>query len=158
MEVSYRCNTDDYAEAQHSYAKKTAVFRICLVLAAICALGALYLVVYIDIFEAALLGLVAGLWTLPRLLYPWRIRRDFNRHPNLSRVYKLKVDTKGLNMNSETSQLRTLWAGYTGFRETANLFLIFSGARMFIIIPKRAFTPGEMEDFQNLLQNNLRTV
>src|SRR6266480_1174012 len=158
MEVSYRCNVDDYAEAQRAYAKKTVAFRIYLALAVICALVAVYLVIYVDIFLAGLLVLVAGFWMLPQLLYPWRIRRDFTSHPNLSRVYKLKADTEGLDIRSETSQSNTMWSGYTGFRETTNLFLIFSGARMFIMIPKRAFAPAETEEFRNLLQNNLRAT
>ena len=119
-------------------------------------LGALYLVIFVDIFQAGMLALLAGLWTLPRWFYPWWTRRDFNRHPNLSRLYKLKADTQGWDFRSEVGQSNTMWPGYTGFRETRNLFLIFSGARMFIMVPKRAFAPAESEQFRSLLHNHRR--
>src|SRR5205085_12349136 len=114
-------------------------------------------VIFVDIFQGVPLALLAGLCMLPRLLLPWWARRDFRRHPNLSKEYLLRGDSEGVHLNSDASQGIAKWSVYTAFRETHNLFLVFTGTRMFMIIPKRAFLPVQIDEFRNLLQTHIRT-
>lgn len=156
MEARYRCNVDDYVEAQKAYTRKSNASRVLMIMAALMALGALYMVIFVDIYQSVPLVLLAILWVLPKFIFPWKARRDFERHPNLGREYRLRADQEGLHLSSEMTESSTRWAGCTAFAEASNVFLVFTGARTFHIIPKRAFVPAELDEFRQLLEKHLR--
>lgn len=156
MEARYRCNVDDYVEAQKAYAGRTGGLRVWVIMAAVLALIALYMVIFVDIYRALPLALVAALWTIPKFIFPWRMRRDFERHPNQAREHLLRADEEGIFLASEIGQGSRKWSGYTAFLEATNVFLLFTGARVFQIVPKRAFVPTELDEFRKLLEAHLR--
>lgn len=101
--------------------------------------------------------LLLVLWLAFRLvIYPLWIKRDFRGHPNFQREQSVKIDEWGLHRTSEIGQSETKWLAYTDYRETHNLFLLYFGRRLMEVIPKRAFSAEELQQFRQLLLEHLR--
>jgi hypothetical protein len=155
VEVHYQCSSEDYVEAQKTHFKKTA--RILF--------AGYLLMIPVGLFEVRTIGfprtapaliLASILLALPFLSISKRsVRRDFRKHPNLAYEYLLRADDNGLEMISNFSGQTSKWASYTAFRETSNLFMIYCGARMFTMVPKRAFTPLQLDEFRVLVRRKL---
>jgi len=47
------------------------------------------------------------------------------------------------------------WSLFTKLRETPRVMLMYVGARNFMIIPKRAFSPEELNEFRALVNRQL---
>lgn len=161
MEVRYQCNSADYSEALST---REAISLRRKMLGAILAGVLIILVTAIG----ANLGFRQGAVTLGivffvflfRLIYtfalfPWWVRRDYRAHPNIQREHALRVDEEGLYLESEIGRIETRWPAYTRWRETKSLFLLYLGSRSFEIIPKRAFSPQQLQEFRWLLSAKL---
>jgi hypothetical protein len=158
IDVKYRCNATDYVEALRAHRKAGKSYRIVL------GIGTLFLVIgsleiYVLGFAKAAPAVVLGLFctSIPFLSFSALLRRDFYKHPNLSREYMLHADEAGLRLTSDVSEEGGKWAVYTGFRETPNLFVLYYGARTFLMIPKRAFEATQQSTFRGLLSRNVRS-
>jgi hypothetical protein len=102
---------------------------------------------------SVLLGL---LWiSCPFLFFRSRVKKDFERHPNLSREYSLHVDGSGIRLTNELSETGGKWPVYVKFQETRNLFMLYYGTRMFLIVPKRIFAGTELDQFRELISRNI---
>jgi hypothetical protein len=158
MEVRYQCTADDYGEAQRAHAKKSIGYYVLLVLGiATVLMGALIMLrVSINVGVWLALGGIFWLSWFPFSFSKWRIGRDFRKHPNLGLPCTLVVDGEGLQMRSDVSQSQAKWDAYSKFLETPGLFLIYPGARMFFMIPKRAFSGMQADEFRRLLQQKLQ--
>jgi len=62
----------------------------------------------------------------------------------------LSADEQGLRSATSAGHSENNWSTYTNF-ETSNLFLLYMGSGLFEVIPKRAFSPSQLEEFRNLL-------
>jgi len=158
MEVRYQCTPTDYAEAQRAHAKKSAGYYVLLVLGILSVLVGLAIMLRVSVGSGSVVALGGIFWLswFPLCFSKWRIRRDFRRHPNVGLPYALVADGNGLELRSDVSQGKSSWHAYSKFLETPNLFLIYPGSRMFFMIPKRAFSAVELEEFRRLLVQKLQ--
>jgi hypothetical protein len=160
MNIEYQCNFGDYQEAVLAHGNRSTGRKILYAVGGcfISTFG-VFLMVTRGIREGAAFLAVIVFWfcsaLVIRLVCPWWIRRDFHRHPNFSRRQLMRMDTDGLHAESEIGQRETKWIAYTEYRETSNLFILYLGARLFEVIPRRAFGPGEADEFRKLLRQKL---
>lgn len=161
MRVRYQCNSADYNEALSTRESTTLRHRM---LRAILAGVLIILVSAVGAnlgFRQGAIGVAIVLFFLLFWLiytfaaFPLWVRRDYRRHPNVQREQSLRVDEEGLFLESEIGHTETRWAAYTRWRETKSLFLLYLGPRPFEIIPKRAFSPQQLQEFQRLLSAKL---
>lgn len=47
------------------------------------------------------------------------------------------------------------WSAFVKCLESKNLFVLYQTALLMNVFPKRAFAPGDLEQFRDLLQRNL---
>jgi YcxB-like protein len=156
MEVTYQCTVRDYVEAQSAVIKGSAGYRVLIVVAIFFLFLAAYELYYKTVFDAvpALLMSTAWLgWAFAGVR--WWAKRDFAKHPNLRKEYTLSADEGGLRLKTDISDGSGSWAVYTKSRETPSLFLLFCGARIFSMIPKRAFSPSQLEIFRDLVRRSV---
>lgn len=154
METRYQCDEGDYLEAQRAaFAKTARVIQIIVALLIPVAVWEVYALGLANTAPAILAG--SFLLICPLVFFSTRVRRDFRRHPNLAREYRLRADNNGLELVSDVNQGGGKWASYTAFRETANLFVIYCGARMFFMVPKRAFSGAQLDEFRRLIRGKL---
>jgi hypothetical protein len=157
MDIQYKCGLDDYREAQKVALKRSASYYFMLSGGALCLL--------LGIVHLALTGSLSS--SLPAfslavfsLVYPFvyphfRLKRDFDKQLNFGRECLLHVDEDGLRSESDVSTAETKWAAFAKFHETPNLFMLYLGSRTFKVIPKRAFSPLQLEEFRELLRRRL---
>ena len=154
METRYQCNEGDYLEAQRAaFAKTARGIQIIVALLIPVAVWEVYALGFANTAPAILLG--SFLLICPLVFFSTRIRWDFRRHPSLAREYRLRADDNGLELVSDVNQGGGKWASYTAFRETPNLFVFYCGARMFFMVPKRAFNGAQLDEFRRLVREKL---
>ena len=155
MEIHLQNTIDDYIEAQRAYQSRRFWYKAYLWLAAVCALVAVYLVVFVDV-RLAIGPLFAAVWfLLPRLLFPWLARRDFRKHPHFAVESDLVVREEGIQLKSALGEGVSTWAAFTKWHEAENIFMLYTGARLFRVIPKRAFEVSQLAEFRELLRRKL---
>lgn len=155
MKIHFQNTIDDYIEAQRAYQRHRFWYHAYLWLAAACALVAVYVVLFVDVY-LAIGPMVSSAWfLLPRLLFPWRMRRDFRKHPHFALESDLVAGEEGLGYQSDIGEGASKWAAFTNWHETENLFMLYTGARLFRIIPKRAFEASQLTEFRELLRRKL---
>ena len=91
------------------------------------------------------------------VLRPIWFRRDFRRHPNFAVAQVVAITEDGLETNSEIGAGDTKWSAYGKFRETKNLFMLYMAARLFRVVPKRALSAPQVDEFRELLRRKLPT-
>jgi len=154
METRYQCSVEDYLEAQRAaFARTARVIGITGVLLIPVAVWEIYSLGLANTAPAILLGFLFLM--CPFIFFASRVRRDFRRHPNLALEYRLRADDSGIELASDTNQGGGKWSSYTAFRETATLFVIYSGTRMFFMVPKRAFSEDQLDNFRRLVRQKL---
>jgi hypothetical protein len=158
MEVRYQCTADDYVEAQRAHARKSSGYYVLLVLGILSVLTGLTIMLRVSLGSGLVVAFGGIFWLswFPLFLSRWRIKRDFRKHPNLGVPCALVADGDGLKTQSNVTQSQSAWRAYSKFLESPNLFLIYPGARMFFMVPKRAFSSVELEEFRRLLHQNLQ--
>ena len=67
----------------------------------------------------------------------------------------LDLKDEGLYGTSAIGEGTAKWSAFSKLRETPNLFMLYMGARMFRVIPKRAFSPSQLEEARALLRTKL---
>jgi YcxB-like protein len=156
MDVQYKCNLEDYKEAQKAQLKRSVSYHIMLVGGGLCLLFGALLAFTGPLSSSVPLLLLAVLWLgYPSLYLPFKLNRDFQEHPNFGRDCHLQVNDDELRSQSDVSTGETKWAAFVKFHETPNLFMLYLGGRMFKVIPKRAFSASQLEEFRELLCRKL---
>ncbi|MGA8310542.1 MAG: YcxB family protein [Terriglobales bacterium] len=156
MQVQFQCNLADYQEALHARLKKTIGYYVLLVLGGLNVLVGTFLAYKVDFREGLILQLVGVFWLAwPVVLRPLWVRRDFRKHPNFSVAQVVEVSDEGLHSKSDIAEGTAKWSAFTSFQETRNLFMLQMGARMFRVIPKRALSGVQSDEFRELLRRKL---
>jgi hypothetical protein len=155
MEVQYQCTLADFLEVV-AHQRKPIIYYVYWVggLSFLCA-GVLKAITA-HFAEAFVMFVVAGLWLAwPLVIRPLSLRRHFRNLPNFALKQALVPEEEGLHTRSDTGRTENKWSAYTKFQETPNLFILWMGAGMFEAIPKRAFSPPELDGFRKLLVRHL---
>ena len=85
------------------------------------------------------------------------IRQRWVRQTFLHRPYTIHASDAGLVLMQPHARLEYRWEYFPGFRETANLLLVYVSPYGFWPIPKRGFTTvGGLEAFKGLLMTHVR--
>ncbi len=88
-------------------------------------------------------------------LRDWFARRDFAKHPHLHQLFKVEISDEAIRSTSVNGTWDQRWSLYTKFFETKGLFVLYQGERMFSFLPKRAFAPGEADQFRVLARSKI---
>ena len=163
MEVQYKCDLRDYKEALLAR-KPRQLHRQMLwfVVAGLIGVSGFAILTNLGIHQGPAFLVVAtaplAVVLLCRSVMPVWISKDFRKNPNFSRETHLLIDEEGVHSRNEIGQGHKKWIAYSRYRETANLFLLYLGARSFEAIPKRAFANSELDEFRQLLRRKLPSV
>lgn len=102
------------------------------------------------------IGSVVGIY----LLYcGLALRRYFRRLYQKDHRYKhefaAEISDQGIHFVTPFSEGLTKWNGFVRFLESNKIFMVFIAQWNFVIFPKRAFAPGEADEFRILLRRNV---
>ncbi len=158
MELHFQCNLLDYDEALKA---QRSIKRTKIIVASGFALFFVAEVIAVNLGVRqgiASLFLIIFFLTLAlgiSIVRPRWIKKDLQAHPNFQREQTLRIDDDGLHWKSEIEQSDTRWNAYCGYQETQNLILLYLGKRLIQVVPKRALSATELEEFRRSIQTKL---
>ena|SRR5437868_9405333 len=165
MRLTYRITKKEFLEAHWAHRRRRRGAWIVLVSIAIFILLALAMVIAGAILnrDAGALRdqwvflLFSALWfsylfILPAIYF----RRIYIKDPRFAREWITEIADDGIRVDTGVTQIRTNWSAYYDFRETKNLILLYFAPTAFMVVPKRALPPAELEAFRRLLAGNIQ--
>ena len=160
IDLEYQCRLGDYQEACRAQ-RPFSMARNVLVAVLFCAFITVIALIATEhgvrqgSAQVTIVALTFCLWAAAKLLRPVWVKRDFAKHPNFSLPQVVRITEEGVHTQHAVGQSDTKWPAYTKFRETQNLFILYLGARLFEVIPKRAFDPRDLDGFRKLVRQKL---
>lgn len=163
MKIRYSLTPEDYREYQELYLTRIAGFwqkyhyRIFVTFGVIVFAAGLNW----TFFEhretypgwVAILGglylLFTGVWG--RLKW----RRWFRKHVHLFQDLEGEITEEGLSVRSGPQETSAKWEHYLSFVESQTLLILLDPQGNWLVLPKRAFTPADLQYFLKLLNGKL---
>lgn len=107
-----------------------------------------------------------GLTTLCGLYLIWRgwwvpnrqWRSGYRRARPMFTDVEAEITETGLRTKSATAELLAEWEHFTGFAETQKLIMLGTPERTYLLLPKRAFQPAELDRAQEWIRAKLPVV
>jgi len=128
----------------------------------ILALGVGVTLFAIDPHNSALRNL-APLYILLMLWILWfygapylSARSQFRGSPSARTSMTLEASDAGLHFRSEYSDSRIAWSAFVRWVDEKAVFTLFPNPRIFIVVPKRAFRPDQINEFRELLRSRIK--
>jgi hypothetical protein len=164
MKIVYRISEQDFMEARDLFIayEKPWYRKISRLLLPWIGAGLLVLqVVYLAVVPHRDIGLVViGFVVGFYLLYcGLALRRYFRRLYQKDHRFKddfiAEISDQGIHFTTPFSEGLLKWNGFVRFLESKEIFMLFIAQWNFVVLPKRAFAPGEADEFRTLLQRNI---
>jgi YcxB-like protein len=148
MELRYQLTMADYREWQYHYQKRLAFTYVFFA-------GGIFFTT-LGASRAASWQLILGIFLLfvPVMQYLFTLRH-IQISPNFGQSITMVPGPDGVYSAGQLGESTARWAAFTRFRETRSQFVLHIGTGAFCIIPKRAFSAPELEEFRNLLMHHI---
>jgi hypothetical protein len=155
MELRYQLTMADYGEAQYYYQKRSAATYILFA-------GGIFLTT-LSASRAARMGIWEAFWQLlvgvfllllPIMQYLFTLRR-IQISASFGEPITAVPGPDGLCSTSEIGQITLKWSAFIRVQETRRQFILRTSYGSFYLIPKRAFSALELEEFRNLLMHHI---
>jgi YcxB-like protein len=163
MEISYQLIEDDYRYGMRAWQLNSAwrrwSYRFGLVLMPVLLVGSAILLLWIPelrLVSGFSLG-IAVLWLLAVYLSPrLQARMQFRRMPSAQSPMTMTFSDSGIRVQSQHYDSRVNWSTYIGWAEEKSVFVLFPQPRIYVPIPKRAFTVEQSNEFREILRRNIK--
>ncbi len=154
MEIDYQCTLSDFLEVARQ--RKSFLYYFYWVVGVFFLFTGFLSLITGGSSQDVRMFVIAGValaW--PLIVRPISLRRHFRTIPNFALKQRLFAGEEGLRTTSDAGRSENNWSAYTDFLETKNLFVLYMGQGMFEVVPKRAFSPHELDQFRELLARHL---
>jgi hypothetical protein len=127
-------------------------------------MGLIFLVSVVQMFAAPahfVTGLPGLVFSVAALLFIWAGpslsgRRQFRNTPSAHDPMTVEASASGLQIHSIHADSQVAWSAYMAWGEYKSVFVILPQPRIFVPIPKRAFTSEQLAEFRELLSRNIK--
>jgi YcxB-like protein len=165
MDVNYQLTVDDFRRAIQAYRTRTPLLRWTVrfgvgLTVLVLATGLILLV--LAPHSAAFRNLIPlyiffTLWTILFWASPYRsARSQFRGSPSAKAPITLDVTDARLHFRSQHTDSTIAWSAYIKWLEEREIFALFPNPKLFIVIPKRAFTAEQTNEFRELLRQHVK--
>ena len=86
------------------------------------------------------------------------VRRAYRSNPHFKDDSTADISDSGVHIVTATRDSLSKWGSFVRFLESDRIFVLFYSEFIFIIFPKRAFAPGEVEQLRELLTLNVASA
>jgi len=95
-------------------------------------------------------------WLALILGNPWlAARMQFRRMPSAQGLMTVAISESGLHIRTQHGDSQVAWSAYIGWGEEKSVFVILPQPRIYVPIPKRAFTAEQLAEFRETLRRNV---
>ncbi len=84
-----------------------------------------------------------------------RLKRSFHKDGGLHGEMSIVLDDQQMKICGTRGESKIYWHAFPKSVETPNLFVLSTRPRMFYMIPKRAFSPSEVDTVRQLLAEKI---
>jgi YcxB-like protein len=106
---------------------------------------------------SAAIVVFAALWFTFMSAGPWlSARRQYRNTPTAHTPITIDASDTGLHIQSVHADSKVVWSAYVAWREYKSVFVILPQPRIYVPIPKRAFTIEQLNEFRELLRRNIK--
>jgi len=167
MQVQFKLTFEDYLQAQRLHSKRNWQHRLWFVLSRtlVPALGLLYLLLFVVILWRTtpsvwlFVALVCGSYfPFYPLFVRLRLRRCYRRTRTGDDWNFVEVSEESIHINAENSRSDLNWKAVQSWREDKNVILLYLAIAKFIVLPKRAFSPEQINELHSLLSRNVQSA
>jgi uncharacterized membrane protein len=164
MKIVYRISEQDFMEArdlfisnEQPWYRRFSRYLLPWIGGSVLLVQLLYLTVvpHRDI-GFTVIGFIVGFYLLD---CGFALRRYFRRLYQKDHRYKhdftAEISDQGIYIITPFSDAHMKWNSFVRYLESTDIFMVFIAQWNFIIVPKRAFAPGEADQFRVLLQRNI---
>lgn len=164
MRVTFQLTPEDYYQGLLAWRSLRAwqrwVLRFSYVVVGTAFLGSLLVLVFDQKSPANhifVFGTVFGpLWFGYMLFAPrFSSRRQFRNSPSAQSPVTLDISDAALEIHSAHGDSKVAWSAYIAWAERKSVFVILPQPRIYVPIPKRAFTEEQITEFRELLRRNI---
>ena len=107
--------------------------------------------------SAEILGF-AAVWFGFMLGGPWiSAKRQFTGTPSAQSPMTVDASYNGLEIQTAHASSRVSWSAYVAWAEGKSVFVVLPQPRIYIPIPKRAFSGDQVDKFREILRRNVRS-
>jgi hypothetical protein len=164
MKIVYRVTEQDFIEARELFIanekpwyRRLSRYLLPWIGGSVLLMQLLYLIVapHRDI-GLTVIGFVVGIYlSYCGLALRRYFRRFYQKDHRYKHEFAAEISDQGIHVVTPFSDGQMKWNGFVRFLESNDIFMVFIAQWNFIIFPKRAFAPGEVEGFRALLQRNV---
>jgi hypothetical protein len=167
MEIQYQLTEQDFRESMYAHRRSRAFTRWFyrgLIAIILVAFGFILLALFGAAIEhnaklalnllplmVLLVAWAALIWIVPY----WMARSQFRKQPAARSVRSVTIDDLGLRSHWDSGNAETAWKNYIRLFESKNEILLYSSPALFNILPKRAFTSEQLEQFRTLAKEKI---
>lgn len=166
MRICYTVNEKDFVEAQRLFRRtilpvyRRAGRQAMMAFGALLVAAAIFLLLpghaKIDRPTTIAMGLCGlGLLGVYAVYPDFMAKQKYHSDGRIRREMTVEFSRSGVNARTGETQTESPWMNFAGYAESSGVFLLFLSPRLFLVFPKRAFEPGEIGTFRDLLRENL---
>jgi|HubBroStandDraft_6_1064221.scaffolds.fasta_scaffold138088_4 hypothetical protein len=102
-------------------------------------------------------GIAFGVaWLTWMLLAPrFFSKRQFRNNPMAQSPITVDISEAGFRFHNAHADSNVAWSAYVGWEESKSVFVIMPQPRIYVTIPKRAFTEEQVREFREILRRNI---
>src|SRR5262252_1381717 len=82
-------------------------------------------------------------------------RRLYQKDHRFKHDFTAEISDQGIHVSTPFSDGLLKWNAFVRFLESNGIFMVFIAQWNFVIFPKRAFAPGDADEFRATLQRNI---
>jgi hypothetical protein len=165
MELTYQLTEDDYRHGLLAWQTGSALrrwsYRLNFVIMGVLLIAGLifmWIPGKLRYFSCFALGVVL-LWLIATFVGPrLQARMQFRRMPSAQGPRAVTASDAGMHVRCEHYDSHTAWSSYIGWAEGESVFVVFPQPRIYVPIPKRAFTGEQLDEFREILRRNVRST
>ena len=162
MNLQFQYTFNDYVEANRKHSRFSRVRTIGWLIIAPILLAGFILMGIDESTQGSSTPIVSYIPVLVvfGLMSPWGMRLLYyvrwRYQPSLHGMIGYEISDASVVVTTDTSRSEMKWETFTRFKESKNLFMLYTGRYLFYMIPKRGFT-GESEatEFRELVQRKV---
>jgi hypothetical protein len=157
MKIIYRITEEDFMEAHDLFianekwirrmSRRTMPWMGGLIL--------LLSIVILSLRKDPIVSIPFGLMGAYFLYCGFALRRFFRKQYRKDQRYRHEITAdiseEGVHVVTPSADTRSKWSAIVRFLESDKIFMFFYAEWTFSVVPKRAFAPGEIDSFRDIL-------
>ena len=160
MKITYQLTPRDFQEAFGPTKTKKVMTALAFALISALVISSFFMTgeqreMYLRDLYPCLAVIAAWLgifWILPL----WAAKKQFAGMPAAKSPITYEFTEDFVHCKTENGMSENSWSIYPKWREKETVFLLHTSPAVQIVIPKRAFAPGEEEQFRQLLSAKVK--